>query len=130
MRNIPLKTTLSALLVSLPLASAFAYDEYDAAAGVRIDPVSTSSVGAAVRDSYAKQLDVSLRAAETNLQAGGRDAAVDPAIAAGIRAELSAIKQAARQEGQANGGELSAASYRDLSERVRAIQQQPYYGVR
>jgi hypothetical protein len=126
MRNIPLKTTLSALLVSVPLAGAFAYDEYDAAAGIaRVDTLQTSSIGSATRGSLASQLDVSLRAAETNLQPSGPDSVLDAAAVA----ELNAIRQAANQERQSNGGELSAGSYRSLSERVRAVQQ-PSFGVR
>lgn len=127
MRNLTLKTTLSALLVSVPLAGAFADGNREAAATgspYAVDRVTTSSIGSETFGaSYARQLDSQLNAAATNLQPGGRDNAVNPARAAQIRAEINAIRQAAAQERRANGGELSAASYQQLSGQVRALQQ-------
>lgn len=122
MRKLALTTTLSALLVSLPLAGAFA--ESDDLRGLpSVDRIQTSSIGSAANTSYARLLDSELVAARTNLGAGGRDNAVNPAAAAQVRAEINAIRQAAGQERQANGGELSEASYRQLSAQVRAVHQ-------
>lgn len=133
MRNLTLKATLSALLVSVPLAGAFAESgtfggnpNVDQFYTSNVDQLYTSSIGAAATTSLARQLDTALRAAETNLQAGGRDNGVSPALAAQLGSEITAIRQAAAQERQANGGELSAASYRTLSERVQAVQQRAY----
>lgn len=121
MRNLTLKTTLSALLVSVPLAGAFAED--DATRGLpNVDAMYTSSISSA-QSSYARQLDAALVAAQTNLQAGDRSNAVDAGSAAQVRAQIDAVRQAAAQEKATNGGDLSAASYQALSGQVRGIQQ-------
>lgn len=122
MRKLALTTTLSALLVSLPLAGAFA--ESDDVRGLPdIDRIQTSSIGSTANGSYAKLLDSELVAAQTNLAAGGRDNAVNPAGAAQVRAEINTIRRAAAAERQANGGELSEASYRQLSAQAQAVHQ-------
>jgi hypothetical protein len=120
MRNLTLKTTLSALLVSVPLAGAFAED--DATRGLpNVDAMYTSSISSA-QSSYGRQLDAALTAAQTNLQAGDRSNAVDAGSAAQVRAQIDAVRKAAAQEKAANG-DLSAASYQTLLDQVRGIQQ-------
>ncbi|TYR34637.1 hypothetical protein FY036_04600 [Mesorhizobium microcysteis] len=129
MNNIALKTTLSAFLVSLPLAGAFAQTDRDNHFADRVtapvDVTYTSSIGSA-STSYARQLDAALNAAETNLRPGGRDNVVGNGAAAQLRGEINAVRQAAAQEKNANGGELSAASYQNLSGQLRSIQQSIY----
>lgn len=119
MRNLTLKTTLSALLVSVPLAGAFAED--DAMRGLpNVNPIYTYSLP---QTSYSKQLDAALVAAQTNLQPGDRSNALEAGNAAQVRAQIDAVRRAAAQEKAANGGDLSAASYQALSDQVRGIQQ-------
>lgn len=131
MHKLTLKTTLSALLVSFPLAGALADNnegpspEIFGATGSdwQVDRTYTSSIGAAHEGSYATLLDSQLRAAEGSLVTAERDGYVDPGRKAQARSDIQAIRQAAAQERQANGGALSESSYRALSEQVRVLNQ-------
>jgi hypothetical protein len=127
MNTFALKTSLSALLVAVPLAGAYA----DNVRGelpefldrANVDRTYTSSVGSAEQEvSLSRQLDAQIAAAQANLvpDQGGF---ANPAAAAQAQAELLSIRQAAAAEVQANGGALSDATYNSLSARVQSLQQ-------
>lgn len=112
---------IAAAILSIPATTAFAegdrggygFDEVQAYADYR--PVSTSVVA----------LDTSLRAAEANLDArvaGGLSQTAEIQL----RAEINHIRGAVNQEKSANGGALSDAAQRTLSDRLQAVQQSIY----
>lgn len=119
MRNLTLTTTLSALLVSLPLAGASAQSLRGAgdSGPVAVDTFATSSIGAAAGDfSHARQLDSALDAAEATVRTKGGASAT-------ARADIQALRQAVAAERRANGGEVGEASYRALHGEVQALHQ-------
>ena len=121
MNTFAFKTTLSALLVAVPLAGAYA-DNGRGAAPEFVDQTYTSSVGNTAQEmSYSRLLDAQLTAAQANLEPN-REGSANPAVAARAQAELLSIRQAAAAEARSNGGTLSAATYQTLSARVRALQ--------
>ncbi len=122
MNNVALKTALSALLVSIPLAGAFADNsegpsvvpQAQAVDGT-VDYTTTSSIGAGSA-SYSKLLDGQLRAAENRINAQNRFGYVNPVGEAQARSEILSIRQA-------NGGALSESAYQTLSGQVRVLNQ-------
>lgn len=120
MRNLTLVTTLSALLVSLPLAGASAQTLRGPADGAptQVDRFTTSSIGSAAAGfSYEQQLDNSLDAAEATVRTKG-------GASAHVRSDIQALRHAVAAEAQANGGELSEASYYALRDEVQALHRQ------
>ena len=114
---------LAAAVVSLPVTAALA--DYDRG-GYGYDEIHTSSVAvAAASFSNAGKLDSSLRAAETNLDALG-ESGVRPDVEIRLRSEIRDIRNAAVLERQSNGGELSEASFRQLSDRLSTVQRSIY----
>lgn len=122
MNTFALKTTLSALIVAVPVSGAFADNIRGDAPDFlssSIDRTHTSSTGSAVHQkSYSQLLDAQIAAAQTNLQPD-RDGFVDPAAAARAQAQLLTIRQVAK----AAGGALSEGEYQSLASQLRAVQE-------
>ena len=128
MNSLTIKAAVAALLVSAPLASAFATDyseDYHPVdrfrASSAVDLTTTSSLGAPTEASYRTSLETRIVAAEANLAPTSRGA-LDVASAQRLKSELRAVRQAAN----ANGGQLSSAEYNQLTSQINAIQQQIY----
>lgn len=118
MRNLTLTTTLSALLVALPLSGALAQNDRGAAyrtIPLGVDTSTTASIGAVeARYSRAQELETSLKAAEATARGKGGAAAI-------VRPDIQALRMAVSAEARDNGGELSEASYRALYDEVQIL---------
>jgi len=113
------KIVLSALLVGMPLAGAFAQSNMDG----YVDTMSTASIGnPRVPMAYEHNLETAITAAEANLQPVEQGFA-NPGLAARAEAELLSIRREMAADQRANGGQLSEGSYRALSARIEHVQQ-------
>ncbi|MEO4000754.1 hypothetical protein [Mesorhizobium sp. CAU 1732] len=133
MNKLILRTSLAALLVSVPMAGAFAdsNSNRDAAAGIGaaplVDTMSTASIrGVSTASSNWQVLETQLNAAQTNLAPTSRGEGLDAAAVNQFRSQIDTIRQSAKAEAQSNGGQLSESSYRAYSAQVRAIQDNIY----
>lgn len=150
MNNVTIKSALAALLVSAPLAGAFAEPltrpapedlAYTNSLTTSVDTISTGSIRPAASDTIRRSpADAAYNASIETLQRHAANVSLDQLLASQIKAAEANIS-AARQNGYvneghlaqirselasirqqaANGGTLSEASYRTLSGQLQSV---------
>lgn len=141
MRNVYLRTTLTALLISLPMAGALADnaegpDQADQILNpvfhMQTDNTYTNSIGmgpvaglymgrSAPAETLSTRLNDELQSSERSLQIAVRDDSINRTGQARIRAEILSIRQEAARDERANAGRLSEAAYRGLFHKVQMV---------